>query len=54
MINCHKWRIQINEHEIRKFSLRQNPGTTFHDMVRGRRLDADENPDDDIIEDLEI
>lgn len=35
-------------------TLRQNPGTTFHDMVRGRRLDADENPDDDIIEDLEI
>lgn len=35
-------------------TLHQNPGTSFSDMVSGRRVDPGYNPDDDIIEDLEI
>lgn len=35
-------------------TLHQNPGTRFSDMVSGRHVDPDYNPDDDIIEDLEI
>ncbi len=35
-------------------TMHQNPETKFEDMVRGRRVDADHNPDDDLIDDLEI
>ncbi len=35
-------------------TLHQNPDATFEDLVIGRTVDADRNPDDDLIEDLEI
>ncbi|MDO5861564.1 MAG: ATP-binding protein [Thermoplasmata archaeon] len=35
-------------------TLHQNPQARFSDMVEGRRVDADRNPDDDLIDDLEI
>lgn len=35
-------------------TLHQNPQTRFSDMVQGRRVDADRNPDDDLIQDLEL
>lgn len=35
-------------------TLHQNPQTRFADLVQGRRVDADRNPDDDLIDDLEI
>ncbi len=35
-------------------TLHQNPQTRFGDMVQNRRVDADHNPDDDLIDDLEI
>ena len=35
-------------------TMHQNPETKFDDMVAGRKVAADANPDDDIIEDLEI
>lgn len=35
-------------------TLRQNPDASFSDMVVGRLLTADHNPDDDLLEDLEI
>ncbi|MBR6038393.1 MAG: ATP-binding protein [Candidatus Methanomethylophilaceae archaeon] len=35
-------------------TLRQNPSASFEEMVSGRRVEADRNPDDDLIEDLEI
>ncbi len=35
-------------------TLHQNPNATFEDLVIGRTVDADRNPDDDLIEDLEI
>lgn len=35
-------------------TLHQNPNARFSDMVEGRRVDADADPDDDLIDDLEI
>ncbi len=35
-------------------TLRQNPSASFEEMVSGRTVEADRNPDDDLIEDLEI
>jgi hypothetical protein len=35
-------------------TLHQNPDADFMDMISGRKVAADDNPDDDIIEDLEI
>ncbi len=35
-------------------TMHQNPDTKFSDMISGRRVTADHNPDDDIIEDLDI
>ncbi len=35
-------------------TLHQHPELRFEDMIRGRRVDADDDPDDDVIEDLEI
>ncbi len=35
-------------------TLHQNPDAKFEDLVIGRTVDADRNPDDDLIEDLEI
>ena len=35
-------------------TLHQNPEAEFEDMVSGRSLAADRNPDDDLIEDLEV
>ena len=35
-------------------TMHQNPDTVFDDMISGRKVTADINPDDDIIEDLEI
>ena len=35
-------------------TLRQNPDASFEGLVSGRRVDADRNPDDDLIDDLEI
>lgn len=35
-------------------TLRQNPQTGFTDLVEGRSVLADRNPDDDLIDDLEI
>ncbi len=35
-------------------TLSQNPDASFNDMVSGRKVEADRNPDDDLIEDLEI
>ena len=35
-------------------TLHQHPELKFEDMIKGRKVEADSNPDDDIIEDLEI
>ncbi len=35
-------------------TMHQNPDTKFSDMISGRKVTADRNPDDDIIEDLDI
>ncbi len=35
-------------------TLHQHPELRFEDMICGRRVDADDDPDDDVIEDLEI
>ena len=35
-------------------TMHQNPQTRFDDMISGRRVEPDSDPDDDIIEDLEI
>ncbi|MBR4225712.1 MAG: ATP-binding protein [Candidatus Methanomethylophilaceae archaeon] len=35
-------------------TLHQNPDASFEDLVVGRTVDADRNPDDDLLEDLEI
>lgn len=35
-------------------TMHQNPQTVFEEMISGRKVTADANPDDDIIEDLEI
>ena len=35
-------------------TMHQNPEAAFEDMVSGRRVEADKNPDDDLIEDLEL
>lgn len=35
-------------------TMHQNPDTKFSDMISGRKVTADHNPDDDIIEDLDI
>ena len=35
-------------------TMHQNPYTKFSDMISGRKVTADRNPDDDIIEDLDI
>lgn len=35
-------------------TLHQNPQARFSDMVKGRHVDADRNPDDDLIQDLEL
>ena len=35
-------------------TLHQHPELRFEDMIRGRRVDADDDPDDEVIEDLEI
>jgi hypothetical protein len=35
-------------------TLHQHPELRFEDMIRGRKVDADDDPDDDVIEDLEI
>ncbi len=35
-------------------TLRQNPGAEFSELVEGRRVDADRDPDGDLIDDLEI
>ena len=35
-------------------TLHQNPEATFEEMISDRRVDGSDNPDDDIIEDLEI
>ena len=35
-------------------TMHQNPNTKFSDMISGRKVTADRNPDDDIIEDLDI
>lgn len=35
-------------------TLHQNPQARFSDMVQGRHVDADRNPDDDLIQDLEL
>lgn len=35
-------------------TMHQNPDTEFSDMISGRKVSADHNPDDDIIEDLDI
>lgn len=35
-------------------TLHQNPNAKFSEMVEGRHVDADRNPDDDLIDDLEI
>ncbi len=35
-------------------TLRQNPQTRFSDLVEGRSVSADRNPDDDLIDDLEL
>ena len=35
-------------------TLHQNPDAKFEDMVSGRKVSVDHNPDDDLIEDLEI
>ena len=34
--------------------MKQNPDAEFGDLVSGRTLEPDRNPDDDLIEDLEI
>ena len=35
-------------------TLHQNPQATFEQLVQGRKVANDRNPDDDIIEDLDV
>lgn len=35
-------------------TMHQNPGAVFDDMIKGRNVEADRDPDNDLIDDLEI
>jgi hypothetical protein len=35
-------------------TMKQNPGVPFYDLVEGRSIEPDRNPDNDILGDLEV